>query len=116
MDRVDETDQDVNNLYNITTSLATSLSYYQLVLHIRSVLANLWDLLSYIRTVSIHIMDYINSATTGTLSPHILTITDLKQMLSHIEETLHLMMHLPVTSEDTLHFYQYLHTRILIAN
>ena len=35
MDRVDETVQDVNNLYNITTLLATSLSYYQLVLHIR---------------------------------------------------------------------------------
>ena len=36
MDTVDETVCDVNNLYNITTSLATSLSYYQLVLHIRS--------------------------------------------------------------------------------
>ena len=81
MDRVDEMVQDINSLYNITTSVATSLSYYQLVLHIRSVLANLWDLLSYIRTVSMHIMDYINVATTGTLSPHILPITDLKQML-----------------------------------
>ena len=40
MDKVDETVQDVNNLYNLTTSLATSLSYYQLVLYIRSVLAN----------------------------------------------------------------------------
>ena len=39
MDRFDEMVHDVNNLYNITTSLATSLSYYQLVLHIRSVLA-----------------------------------------------------------------------------
>ena len=73
MDRVDEMVQDINNLYNITTSLATSLSYYQLVLHIRSVLANIWDLLSYIRTVSIHIMDYADAATTGTLLPHILT-------------------------------------------
>ena len=57
MDRVDETVQGVNNLYNITTSLATSLSYYQLVLHIRSVLANLWDSLSYIKAVSIRIID-----------------------------------------------------------
>ena len=105
MDRVDEMVKDVNNLYTITTSLATSLSYYQLVLHIRSVLTNLWDLLSYIRTVSIHVMDYVNAATTGTLSPHILSITDLKQMLSHIEETLPPMMHLPVPSDDTLHFY-----------
>ena len=31
MDKVDETSQDVNNLYNLTTSLATTLSYHQLV-------------------------------------------------------------------------------------
>ena len=41
VDRMDETSHDVNNLYNLTTSLATSLSYHQLVLYIRSVLANL---------------------------------------------------------------------------
>ena len=116
MDRVDETAQDVNNLYNITTSLATSLSNYQLTLHIRSILANLWDLLSYIRTVSMYIMDYINAATTGTHSTHILPIMDLKQMLSHIEETLPSSMHLPGPSEDTLYFYQYLCTHVMIAN
>ena len=64
MVRVDEMVQDVNNLYNITSSLAASLRYYQLVLHIRSVLPNLWDSLSYIRAVSMHIMDYIDAATT----------------------------------------------------
>ena len=42
MDKMDETDQDVNNLYNLTTSLATSLSYHQIILYIRSVLANPW--------------------------------------------------------------------------
>ena len=41
MDKVDETSQDVSNLYNLTTSLAISLSYCQLMLYIRSVLANL---------------------------------------------------------------------------
>ena len=41
MDKMDETSQDKNNLYNLTTTLATSLSYHQLVLYIRSVLANL---------------------------------------------------------------------------
>ena len=60
MDKVDETFQDVNNLYNLTASLATSLSYHQLILHIKSVLANLWDSLSYIRTVSMHTMDYLH--------------------------------------------------------
>ena len=61
-------------------------------------------------------MDYMNAATTGTLSPHILLIADLKQMLSHIEESLPTTMHLPVSSEDTLHFYRYLHTHVFIAN
>ena len=116
MDNVDETVHDVNNLYNLITSLSMSLSYYQLILHFRSVLANLWDSLSYIRGVSMHIMDNIDAVTTGTLSPHILPITDLKQMLSHIEETLPPTMHLPVSSEDTLHFYHYLCTHVLIAN
>ena len=105
MDTVNNMVHDVNNLYNITTSLHTSLSYHQLVLHLRSVLANLWDSLSYIRAVSKHTMDYIDAATTGRLSPHILPIMDLKQILSHIEETLPPAMHLPVSSKDTLHFY-----------
>ena len=37
-------------------------------------------------------------------------------MLYHIEETLLSTLHLPVSSEDTLHFYSYLHTHVLIAN
>ena len=41
MDKGDENSQDVNNLYNLSTSIATSLSYHQLILYIRSVLANL---------------------------------------------------------------------------
>ena len=41
MDKMDDTSQDVNNLYSLTTSLATSLSYHQIILYIRSVLANL---------------------------------------------------------------------------
>ena len=84
MGTVDKTVHDVNNLY-ITTLLYTSLSYHQLVLHIRFVLANLWDSLSYIRIVSMHTMVYVDAATTRTLSPHILPIADLKQVLSHIE-------------------------------
>ena len=37
-------------------------------------------------------------------------------MLLHIEEVLPLIMHLPVSSEDTFHFCRYLHTHILIAD
>ena len=116
MDAVDKMVHDVSNLYNITTLLYTSLSYHQLVLHLRSVLANLQDLLSYIRTVSMHTMDYVDVATTRTVSPCILPTADLKQMLSHHEETLPPTMHLPVSSEDSLHYYRYLCTHVLIAN
>ena len=110
MDKVDETSHDVNNLYNHATSLATIISFHQLILHIRSVLANLHDSLCYIRTVSTHTMNYINGATSGTLSPHILPVMNLQKMLIHIEETLLPTLHLPVSSDNTLHFYRYLHT------
>ena len=37
-------------------------------------------------------------------------------MVIHIEEALPSTMHLPVSSEDTLHFYKYLHIHSLIAD
>ena len=82
MDRVDK-------LLMMSTTYTTwllhwpsSLSYHQLILYIRSVLANLRDSLSYIRMVSTHTMDYIDAAMTGTLSPHTLPIMDLNKVLS----------------------------------
>ena len=116
MDKVDETIQNANNLYNLTTSLAINLSYHQLILHIRSVLANLWDSLSYISSVSMHTKDYIDAATTRTPLPHVLPIMDLKKMLAHIEETFPPTFNLPVSSEDTLHFYRYLCTHVLVVD
>ena len=41
IDAVCTTSQDINNLYNLTTSLATSINFNQMILHIRSVFANL---------------------------------------------------------------------------
>ena len=41
---------------------------------------------------------------------------DLWKMLIHTEEALPSTMHLPVSSEDTLHFYRYLHTHIFITD
>ena len=48
MDAAEATSHDINNLYNLTTSLSTSISFHQLILNIRSVFANLCDSLSYI--------------------------------------------------------------------
>ena len=116
MDAVRATSHGINNLYNLTTSLATSINFHQLVLPIRSVFANLCDFVNYIQTVSTHTMDYIDTATLETLSPHVLPVIDLQRMLQHIADTLPPTLHLPISPEDTLHFYRYLHTHILIEN
>ena len=116
MDAVRITSQDINNLYNLTTSLATSINFNQMILHIRSVFANLCDSLNYIQTVSMHTMEYINAATSGTLSPHVLPVIDLQKMLQHIADALPPTLHLPISPEDSLHFYRYLCTHILIED
>ena len=50
------------------------------------------------REVTTHIMDYIDAATRGILSPHVLPAKDFGEMLSHIKETLLSTMHLPISS------------------
>ena len=59
-------------------------------------------------------MDYINTATS--LSPHNLQVVDLQRMLTHIVDNLPPMLHLPVSPDDALHFYRYLHNHVLIEN
>ena len=66
--------------------------------------------------VAMHAMDYIDVAMTGMLSSYVLPVEDLQKILKHIEEALPSTMHLPVSSEDTLHFYRYLCTHVLIAD
>ena len=113
---MEKTHQDIMTLYNIIHSLYSSISYHQIVLHIRSILANLWDSLHYMPEIALHTMDYINAATSGILSPHILPVQDLRKMQKYIEDTLPSTMHLPISSENTLHFYRYLCTHILITD
>ena len=61
-------------------------------------------------------MDYIDAVTTGVLSPHVLPVEDLREILSHIEETFPSTMYPPISSEDSLHFYRYLCTYVLIVD
>ena len=116
IDAVCTTSQDINNLYNITTSLATSINFNQMILHIRSVFANLWDSLHYLWMDSTHTMEYIDATPSRILSPHVLPIMDLQKILRHIADILPPTLHLPISPEDTLHFYRYLHTHVLIEN
>ena len=69
-----------------------------------------------LRQVAIHMMDYEDAATTNVLSPDILFVEDLRNMLRHIESELPSVMHLPISLHNTLHFYQYLSTHVLIAD
>ena len=87
-----------------------------MILHIRSVFANLRDSIHYLHTLSTHTKDYIDAATSGILSPHVLPVEDLWKMLQHIADNLLPTLHLPISPMDTLHFYRYLHTHILIEN
>ena len=105
IDAVHTASQDIENLYNVTTSLASSISFNQMILHIRSVFTNLCDSIHYLRSLSTHTKDYINAATSGILSPHVLPVADLQKMLQHIADTLPPTSHLPISPLDTLHFY-----------
>ena len=87
-----------------------------MTLHLRSVFANLRDTMQYLCTISTHAMDYIDAATSGMLSPHALPVVDLHKMLQHITDTLPPTLHLPIAPMDTLHFYRYLHTHVLIED
>ena len=116
IDAIHAATQDIHNLYNITTSLTSSITFNQMILHIRSVFANLQDSMHYLRTLSTHTMDYIDAATSGILSPHVLPVADLQKMLQHIVDTLPPTLHLPILPIDTLHFYRYLCTHVLIQN
>ena len=68
------------------------------------------------RQVAIHTMDYVAAVTTNVLSPDILPVEDLRYMLKHTESELPSMMLLPISLDNTLHFYQYPIIHIQIAD
>ena len=72
--------------------------------------------LTYIRQVAIDMTDYMNAATTNMLSPDILPVEDLGNMPRQIESKIPSVMHLPISLDNTLHFYQYLSTHVMIAD
>ena len=80
-----------------------------------TILAYLRASLTYMRQVTIHILDYVDAATTNILSPDILPVEDLGSMLSHREAELPSTILLAISYDETLHFYWYLNTHILIT-
>ena len=89
MEVVERTHNYVTTIFNITSSIYTSINYQEILLHICSILASLRDSLYYIRQITMHAMDYIDAATTSILSPHVLPVADLWEMLIHIKLSYH---------------------------
>ena len=112
---VERTHNNITTLFNITSSIYTGINYQQILIHIHSILANLRDSLYNMRQIAMNAMDYIDAATTGILSPHVLPVENLREMLIHIKAELPSTMHLPVLLDDTLHFYRYLCTHVLVV-
>ena len=85
-------------------------------IYLCTIVAYLRDSLTYMRQAAIHMIDYVDAATTNVLLPDILPVADLRNMLKHIESELLPTMHLPISSDNTLHFYWHLYIHVLIAD
>ena len=109
-----KSNKDIRALFNITNQLATQVQVQNIVLHLRAMLANLRDCLHFMKQLANHVLEYIDTATTSTLTPHLIPVPDLQQMLYQIESELPPNMHLPIPSSDPLHFYRYLWMHILV--
>ena len=109
-----KSNEEIRALFNITNQLATQVQVQNIVLHLRAMLTNLGDCLHFMKQLANHVLEYIDTATTGTLTPHLIPIPDLQQMLYRIESELPPNIHLPIPSSDPLHFYRYLQTHVLV--
>ena len=101
----------LNRLFNITEILTQCIRYQQMYMCMHTILAKFRDSLTYMRQVAIHMMDYVDAATTNVSSPEILPVEDLRNMLRHIEYELPSTMHLFISSDDTLNFYSCIDSR-----
>ena len=68
-----------------------------------TILAYLRDCHLY-EAIATHTTDYVDAATTKVLSPDILPVEDLRNMLRHIESEVPSVIQLPISSDNTLHF------------
>ena len=77
-------------------------------------LANVRNCLHFMKQLANHVLEYIDTATTSTLTPHLIPVPDLQKMLYQIESELPPNMHLLIPSSDLLHFYRYLWIHVLL--
>ena len=115
MDALQKSSQDINIILSITDVLIQCLRYHQIDTYAHTTFACLSDCFTYMKQVTTHTVDYVDAATTNVLSPNILPVKELKGMLRHIESQLPSIMHLPISLDNTLHFYGNLIIHVLVA-
>ena len=81
IDALQRSNEDLNKLFNITEDLTQCFRYQQMYIYVHTILAYLTDSLTSLRQVAIHMMDYVDVATTNIPSPDILPVEDLRNML-----------------------------------
>ena len=111
----ERTHNDMNTLFNIKSSLYIYINYQQNTPSHLLHSGQSQGFLYYMRQIAMHTKDYIHAATTSILSPHVFLVEDFQEMLTHTETKLPLTMDLTESLHDTLYFYVYLHTHILVA-
>ena len=109
-----KSNEDIRALFNITNQLAIQVQVQNFMLHLCAMLANLRDCLHFMKQLANHVLEYIYTATTSTLTPHLIPVPDLQKMLYQMESELPPNMHLPIPSSDLLHFYRYLRSHVLV--
>ena len=114
-DSLFQLDQGVSYLTNFTINLYSRIEMNRILLHYRNVLSTLRDCLNYLKESANHVTAYINTATTGLLTPEVLPLPQLQEILQQIEDKIPSNMGLPISSSDTLHAYRYIRTHMLAA-
>ena len=106
--------QDINILLNITDILTQCFRYHQIYTYTCTIHVYLRDCITYMKHVTTHTMDYVDTTTANILSLDILPV-ERKGMLRHTESQLPSIMHLPISLDNTHHFYRYLKPHVLVA-
>ena len=78
IDALQRSNEDLNRLFNISEVLTQCITYQQMYIYMHTILDYLRDSLTYMRQDAIHMMDYVDVATTNILSSDILHVEDEK--------------------------------------
>ena len=97
MNALQKANEHVNTLFNITDVLTKHLRYQEINTYANTIAAYIRDSLMYMWQVAIHTMDYIDAAMTNMLSPNILPVEELRNMLRHTESQLLSKIQLPIS-------------------